>query len=169
MVKRSLLIFIITIFFISSVSCNKAKNNNSNFKSEGGEAIFTLWIYPIGTLSETYQISLFENNIMRVEMGDRDENNFSDPTTLKKIDEKDDVKLSDENYNKIIQMIDNIYQNDDMKTDTTTVLDVWMIKFSYKDKNIIQPCYEYTSHELEDFYNFLIGLSPIKIDMRGFA
>ena len=170
MAKRSVLILIIALVSVYAlVSCNETEHNDSNKKSENGELVCVLWIYPVGTLSESYQISLFENHIMQVNMGEREETNNLEFLTLKKIDNEISVELSDKDYSSIMTIVDRIYLNEEIKTDSTICKDGWSINFLYKDKNIIQPCYEYTSPELEELYKLLIKLSPIEIDMRGFA
>lgn len=178
MAKRSVLILIIALISgIMLSSCNKTENVNqndssqsveigkSNINSESDKPIFTMWIYPIGVSTETYQISLLEDNILQVNMGERENSKFS-PLTKVIIESRKD--LGDLDYG-IINWIDEIYKDESIKSDFTECCDVWMVEFSYKDKNIIQPCYEYTSTELEQLYEFLIELSPIEIDMRGFA
>lgn len=167
MVKRSVLIFVIALITTLFVSCNKTESSSQNDNIESNDPIFSLWIYPSSNLNETYQISLLENNVLQVNVGERSESILLNPSGLTKTEIESKKYLGDIDYG-IIDAINDIYNNPYIKTNSKIYSDAWMIKFSYKDRNIIQPCDD-ISPELEGLYQFLIELSPIEIDMRGFA
>ena len=169
MVKRSILILINTVAIFLTLFLLISYSKTENAKKDNNKAIFSFWIYPIGTIEETYQFILFDDNTLQVSVGKRKENNNLEPLSLSRIDNQKKKILSDENVNNLMKLVKEIYSNKDIQTDSTDCDDVWVIKLSYKDKEIVQPCYEYTSQVLEVFYNYLIELSPINVDMRGFA
>ena len=159
MAKRSLLISIITIFCISVVSC--AKGNNVKDK------VFTFWIYP-QTL-ECYCLTFYNDNTLQVIAGNYEQNNQGEPISIKKSIEKKEKKLSNENVDKILDLLDEIYINPNIKTDPSSKLnlisDAWTYKLEYKDKIVIQDSMIRTSKEIQNLSNILINESPIKIDI----
>lgn len=169
MAKRSVLLIIIALFTLSFCSCSKTEiTNDSSNEDKSNEEIFTLWIYPSSSINGAYKISLLKNNILQVNMGEYEFSDFSNPTELTEVEIESKKYLGDIDYG-IMDSVEAIYNDQSIKTSTKVYVDAWMIKYSYKDKNIIQPCDEDISPELEGLYKFLIELSPINIDMRGFA
>lgn len=93
---------------------------------------------------------------------------ITDDVEFSRIEEKDIVELSNKNYNKVLEIVNKIY-DENIQTDSTECWDVWEINFLYKDKNIRQPRYMRTSPELLNLYNFHIELSPIEVDIYSLA
>lgn len=155
-----IIVSVVTLLSVSILSSCSKTNSKDN--------AFTLWLYPTGTTEETYKFTLI-NNTLKVCHGIRKESSsFLDPISIS--GGEHERKLSDEDLKTLKDFIEKVYDSKSVKNDSTILKDGWNVKYTYKDKSIIQPCYyQNTSKELERLYEEVIRLSPIKVDMRGFA
>lgn len=131
-------------------------------------------IYPSSGLSETYFYRFSESGIMYCESGTR----IGDDMTVEKFIHKKigkdklayeqrKVRLSEDELNRIKLYLtsfdENIYEE---KYPIT--YDSWEVQILYNERIYKQDYYALSS-EVRKFIDYIINLSPIKVELRGFA
>ncbi len=129
-------------------------------------------IYPSGGLSETYYFVLNTDGELIVEEGTR----VGDDLTQNPFITKDGIydyksaekQLSSSEINAIIDLANKAYESDFDESDVI-VMDSWDVQILYKGKVIKQNYYYGISPQIKALVDEFIKISPIEVELRGFA
>ena len=129
-------------------------------------------IYPSGGLSETYYFVLNTDGELIVEEGTR----VGDDLTKNPFIIKDGIydykstekQLSSSEINAIIDLANKAYESDFDESDVI-VMDSWDVQILYKGKVIKQNYYYGISPQIKALVDEFIKISPIEVELRGFA
>ncbi len=160
-IKRRYII-IILIIIISSVlllSINHRKIEHQKYKDN----IFLELAMNGSGYSSTYYIVITKDKVMHVSLGMRERDELGSIPYLRSVTEKGEKTLSDEEFEKILEMTNCL---DETQNEDRLVTDSYKIRAYYKQKEYTADYYFKTNKELEDLADEIIDMSPIPIILR---
>ncbi len=159
--KKAIISVIIVLLVVCSIHVA------SNFNISNADMQIKLAIYPAGTTSESYCLTLYDNNKLIVEKGVRTTtDDITHEPFITKVEKRRGKMLSDSEVSEIISLADEAIQSD-YNMDYWD--DSWHVQVIYKDKTIMHDCWHDVPPELEILMNKFVEISPIEIDMHGWA
>lgn len=147
-------------------------------KFEDNERI-KIAIYPSGVYNESYCFELTPTGKLLVEKGIRTgdeltQSHFIQSESPNKMNiifeyQKESTRLNSGVTDRIYALLNEINEEPNL-TFSNSIMDNWDIQVLYKGKLIKQNLeMEYTLPQINDLVNELISVSPIEIDLHGFA
>lgn len=125
-------------------------------------------IYPIGTSNESYYFVMTEDKEFIAEKGIRNHRkNISQNGFMKKIEEVEKKKISDDEMENLLISANEIITLNNIPEDRQW-LDSWKVEVFYENIHIIQT-EGFESPEITKLIDRIIELSPIEVDMHGWA
>lgn len=133
-------------------------------------------IYPCGTNEETYYFTLSDNEL-NVKLGTKehessvgmtDRESIANTSFMKKVKSVETKQLSDSDTDGIIAILDKLYTND-INIEPPVVIDSWEIQIYYKGSVLTQNCWEPDYEEINLLIEELKSISPIEINLHGWA
>ncbi len=162
-------LFLMIILCVSMVGCSNAKETVSENK-------VIIAIYPFGTNEETYYITL-NNNELNVKFGTReqemtfgktDRKSITTTSFMKKIKSAETKQLSNSEIENVVAILDKLYTND-INIEPQMVFDSWEIQIYYKGLVLTQNCWNPDYEEINLLIEKLKAISPIEINLHGWA
>ena len=127
-------------------------------------------IYPTGMRSETYYFVLNVDGELSVEEGTRVGDDITqNPFIIKDSGYKSEKKqLTTSENDVIIDLVSKVYEGGFGISDIE-IEDSWDIQILYKGKVVKQNYWHNVSPEVKEVVDKFINISPIKVELRGFA
>ena len=161
--------FLIAILLVFSAWCICGCMENPKTTTLNDDAITRIAIFPSsGGRTETYFFEFDSSGKLLIEKGMRHSDDITQIPYMKKVDEHTVTELSTTELNEIISLIKEICDKSNAN-DYRKVYDCWDIQILYKGKVVQQNRSFSELSEISDLINKLSEISPIEIDLRGFA
>jgi hypothetical protein len=128
----------------------------------------TFVILPTGTLSETYFFELSEDGLLKCVLGKRKSNNIKQKGFMKTTENESSKIISKEDVQTLIKFADNL-QSGDYISNKQMIKDSWDAILLYNDKVYEMSLWINDSDIFMELYNTIIKLSPIPMDLHGWA
>ena len=139
---------------------NQLKQNANN--------LMQFSIYPTGTSDETYYFALNQNGILKCAVGSRKNNNINQRDFLKHTVDSSEKQLDEQEVQTLIKFADAL-EATRFDKEKRIVKDSWDIAFSYKGRVYEMNWHINDSEELRKLTGTFISLSPISVDLHGWA
>ena len=166
MAKRSILtvitMVVLIIFLLTACNSQQVKTNSNM------EEVFSLWFCPIGSTTKIYEFILLKDNTLQVSFNGDISNLHLDSEELSSFNSQREITLSNIQTNKIINLINEIQEDNNYNSNTIGYTDVWEINLSYNNQVLTEP-FVNESTKMNELGQLLVELSPIEIDLWGFA
>jgi hypothetical protein len=124
-------------------------------------------IFPVGTTEETYYI-VMKNNSLICSVGTRNNDNINKNNFMKSIKESKEVKLSTQDFEYISDLLKTLKETN-LDTENQLILDSWHVALLYDGKVYEADYWENKSEIFQKLIEKIINLSPITIDLHGWA
>ena len=155
-------LILLAIISTVSVLCNPSSNRSLG----GSEMIVEVFICPIASLNESYMITVSKNCFMKVLLGNRD----NESKILKNVEKEKFLKLSISEFKKIVRYTKRLENIGDLE-DKTILKDAWSVRIKTKTNTISVYFNKMTKYPIEimEFFNYIVSISPLKIDLHSWS
>ncbi len=158
--KRYIIIILIFLLVLLLLIIIYRKIEYQNYKDN---IYLELAIYS-GSYSSTYYFVITKDKVMHVSFGRRERDELGSIPYLRSINEKGEKMLSEQEFQKIEEIISSL---DDAKNEKRFTSDIFRIRAYYQQKEYLAD-YDYgTNEELIELAGEIIDLSPIPIVLRS--
>ncbi len=163
--RKVIITAIIALLVVCGVGAviNSYKTDLSN-----SDILMRATIYPVGTGDETYCFTLNQSNELTVEKGTRRhiDEFIKYNSYIKEIVASENITLSDSEASELINIAD---KTTDMTSGNKVSVDTWEVQLMYKGK-VIKHDYDIDiPPELRELIDKFIEISPIEVDIHGWA
>jgi len=149
------------------------QDNDSTPESEqirNGDMIVRATVFPTGTSEETYYFEIDENGLLSSYMGTRRDDDIESNEFLRRIFIKEQKQLSEEEIVDLFAYLDKLQQSDIYSCERWLyITDSWHIALLYNNEKYEINYDEGETDVLRLIIDTIISLSPILVDLRGFA
>jgi hypothetical protein len=153
-----IVIIIILLSLLSIVYLNKERE----------EVYMKLAIFPVGTYDETYYFIIKNDTAIICSVGTRNNDNINKNNFMKSIKESKEVKLSTQDFEYISDLLKTLKETN-LDTENQLILDSWHVALLYDGKVYEADYWENKSEIFQKLIEKIINLSPITIDLHGWA
>lgn len=139
-----------------------------NQKKQDTNDLMQLVIYPTGTADESYHFVLNKDGILKCSLGTRKNDNIETRDFLKRIVDSSENLLTEHNVQMLIDFA-NEFEASGYTEEKKIVKDSWNVAFLYNGKTYEMNWDINNSELLEKLVEKFIELSPIPVDLHGWA
>lgn len=142
------------------------EGENKILLNKNDEKIIQMSVHPAGSYDETYLLTLYSGGRFEVSYGKSNSNSMLNNNYFTAYDTKS-VFLQRSDVESIVACADKITDTDLIPKDW--ILDGWEIFILYNQVQYEFNLNQYSSEHIEKLVNLLIELSPLQIDLHGWA
>ena len=160
--KKLLCLSVVALFCLFLAACFDETQTNQE-----GDVLMRIAIYP-SVENETYLFEIRQDGTMQCQVGIRRNNDVDSSRFFKSIVEQKEVKLADEDLQKIIALANELKDSSPLP-EVQLILDSWSIALSYEGTVYEADYWTNPSESFRELIEEVIRLSAIDVNLHAWA
>jgi hypothetical protein len=164
--KKTLCLLALALSCALLVAC--FNNGHDNEITQDGDVIMRIAIFPSGGTSDTYLFEIKQDGTMLCQFGVSRGKDIQTKKFYRDISEQKETRLSDEDMKRLTALAEELYENG-LSSEKRLRLDSWDVALSYRGEVYEADYYDNPSEAYRNLVDEVIQLSPLPVDLHGWA